>query len=97
METSGEEKALLIAKAARLEEKMLFVKAAEIYQKLGMNGEAAVAYEKGSAFDKAACLFASLGKEEDAARCRKKRDAASTGQTWQDMQSDFQKDSGNPY
>ena len=93
----GPEYASLVAKAARLEEKLLFVKAAEVYLKLGEKGKAAAAYEKGSAFDKAAGLFASLGKEEDATRCRKKRDAASTGQTWQDMQAEFQQDKGNPY
>ncbi|VVC00014.1 Uncharacterised protein [uncultured archaeon] len=91
------EKSAMAAKAARLEDKMLFVKAAELYAKLSMPEKAAAAYEKGSAFDKAAELFDRLGKKEDAARCRAKRDAASTGQTWQDMQSEFQKDSGNPY
>ena len=91
------ERTLLIAKAARLEEKMLFVKAAEVYLKLSEDGKAAEAYEKGSAFDRAAALFSKAGKDKDAARCRAKRDAASTGQTWQDVQSEFQKDSGNPY
>ena len=38
-----------------------------------------------------------LGKKDDAARCRKKRDADSTGGTWQDIQAEFQKDAGNPY
>ena len=92
-----EEKAKLLAKAKRLEEKLLYVKAADIYLKLGMNDEAASALEKGGAFDRAAELFAKAGKEEDAARCRAKRDAASTGQTWQDLQSEFQQDKGNPY
>ncbi len=91
------EKDALVAKAKRLEEKMLFVRAAEIYLKLEMKPEAAAAYEKGSAFEKAADLFAKLGKKEDAERCRKKRDAASTGTTWQDMQAEFQQDKGNPY
>jgi hypothetical protein len=91
------EKAALLAKAKRLEEKMLFVKAAEVYLKLEMGEQAASAYEKGSAFDKAADLFAKLGKNEDAERCRKKRDAAATGQTWQDLQKEFQQDKGNPY
>lgn len=91
------EKAALVAKAKRLEGKMLFVKAAEIYISLSMKEEAAAAYEKGSAFDKAAGIFDELGKAEDAARCRKLRDANSTGGTWQDLQSEFQKDAGNPY
>ena len=91
------EKQLLLAKAKRLEDKMLFVRAAETYLKLGMNTEAAGAYEKGSAFEKAAELFTKLGKKEDAGRCIKKRDAASTGTTWQDMQAEFQQDKGNPY
>ncbi len=91
------EKEKMLAKAARLEEKSLFVKAADIYLSFGMGDKAASAYEKGGAFDKAAVLFSKLGKEPDAIRCRAKRDAASTGQTWQDLQSEFQKDSGNPY
>jgi hypothetical protein len=90
------EKSELHAKAKRLEGKMLFVKAAEIYLALGMRLEAAEAYEKGSAFDKAVDHFVKLGKEEDAARCRKKRDENSTGGTWQDLQAEFQKDGGNP-
>ena len=93
----GPEKAALLAKAKRLEEKLLYVKAADAYLQLGMQPEAASALEKGGAFDKAAGLFSSIGRKEDAARCMAKRDAAATGQTWQDLQSEFQKDSGNPY
>jgi hypothetical protein len=91
------EKSGLLARAKRLEGKMLFVKAADIYVGLGMGQEAASAYEKGSAFDKAAEQFSKLGKMDDAARCRKKRDENSTGGTWQDLQAEFQKDAGNPY
>ncbi|MEM2138132.1 MAG: hypothetical protein QW568_03525 [Candidatus Anstonellaceae archaeon] len=91
------EKQALVAKAERLEKKMLFVKAADIYLKLEMWERAASAYEKASAFGKAADLFSKLGKNEDAERCRKKRDAAATGQTWQDLQAEFQQDKGNPY
>ncbi|MFA5929593.1 MAG: hypothetical protein WC861_01815 [Candidatus Micrarchaeia archaeon] len=91
------EKTRLLARAKRLEEKMLFVKAAEIYLSLSMEAEAAVAYERGSDYTRAAALFEKLGKGEDAARCRKSRDAASTGGTWQDIQAEFQKDAGNPY
>lgn len=92
-----EEKAKLLARAKRLEEKLLFVKASDAYLQLGMQSEAAFALEKGGAFDRAAELFSKIGKKEDAVRCRAKRDAASTGQTWQDLQSEFQHDSGNPY
>ena len=91
------QKAELIAKAKRLEGKMLYVKAAAVYLELGMGAEAAAAYEKCGDYGKAADLFVKLGKEADAARCRKKRDENSTGNTWQDMQADFQKDAGNPY
>ena len=91
------EKTGLLARAKRLEEKMLFVKAAEIYISFSMEAEAADAFEKGSDYSRAALLFDKLGKKEDAARCRKKRDAASTGGTWQDIQAEFQKDAGNPY
>lgn len=91
------EKQELAAKAKRLEGRQMFVKAAEIYAQLGMDGEAAKAYESAGAFDKAIALFEKMGKKEDAKRCRKKRDEASSGQTWQDMQADFQQDSGNPY
>ncbi|MFA6908101.1 MAG: hypothetical protein WC263_04725 [Candidatus Micrarchaeia archaeon] len=92
-----EEKQALLARARRLEGKMLFVKAAEIYLSLSMDAEAAAAFERGSDYSRAAALFEKLGKKEDAARCRKSRDAASTGGTWQDMQAEFQKDAGNPY
>ncbi len=91
------ERQALLAKARRLEEKMLFVKAAENYIKLEMKLEAAGAYEKGGAFDKAAGLFEKIGKRDDAERCKKKRDAASSGTTWQDLQAEFQQDKGNPY
>jgi hypothetical protein len=91
-----QEKAELMAKAKRLEGKALFVRAAEVYISLGMRLSAAEAYEKGSSFDKAVGQFVKLGREEDAARCRKKRDENSTGSTWQDLQAEFQKDAGNP-
>jgi len=93
----AEEKALLVAKAKRLEGKLLYVKAAEVHLLLGDEQSAAADYERGSDFGKAAALFEKMGKKDDAERCRKKRDEASTGQTWQDLQSEFQKDSGNPY
>jgi hypothetical protein len=92
-----EEKAKLLARARRLEEKMLFVKAAEAYLSLSMGAEAASAFERGGDYSRAAELFAKLGKEGDAARCRKKRDEGATGSTWQDLQAEFQKDAGNPY
>jgi hypothetical protein len=91
------EKAKLLARASRLEAKMLFVKAAEAYLSLSMEAEAAAAYEKGGDYSRAAGLFAKLGKEGDAARCRKKRDEGATGSTWQDLQAEFQQDKGNPY
>jgi len=91
------EKSKQLARAKRLEEKMLFVKAAEIYLSLSLESEAAEAFEKGSDYSRAASLFEKLGKADRAERCRKLRDAASTGGTWQDMQAEFQKDAGNPY
>lgn len=92
-----EEKQKLLDKAKRLEGKLLFVKAAEIYLSLGMEEDAAKALETAGAFDRAILIFTKLGKEEDTQRCKKKRDAAATGQTWQDAQADFQKEGGNPY
>jgi len=92
-----EEKQKLLARAARLEGKMLFVKAAEIYLSLALEKQAAQAFEKGSDYTRAAALFEKLGMKEDAARLRKMRDANSTGGTWQDIQAEFQKDAGNPY
>ena len=92
-----EEKQKLLARAKRLEEKMLFVKAAEIYVSLSMEKEAAIAYEKGSAFDKAEPIFLKLGKKADAERCKLKKEAAATGRSWLDMQAEFQQDAGNPY
>lgn len=91
------EKTQLLAKAKRLESRMLYVKAAEIYLPLAMEAEAASAYERGGAYDKASALFEKMGKKEDAARCRRLRDENSTGATWQDTQAEFQKDAGNPY
>ena len=90
------EKSSLLSKAKRLEGKMLFVKAAEIYLSLFMQAEAASALERGGAYDRAASLFEKMGKAEDATRCRRLRDAASTGSTWQDVQAEFQQDKGNP-
>lgn len=91
------EKAALVAKAKRLEEKQLYVKAAEIYASIGMGQEAAGAFEAAGSLGRAIALYEKLGKADDAARCRKKRDEASSGQTWQDLQAEFQKDRGNPY
>ena len=93
----GEEKEKLIARAQRLEGKMLFVKAADAYIAAGREREAASAFEKGSAFYKACALFKKLGMDADAKRCSEKRDAGSSGRSWQDEQADFQKDAGNPY
>ena len=91
------ERTELLAKAKRLEGKLLLVKAAETYLKIEMKPEAAAAYERGGAFEKAADLFAKLGKKEDADRCRKKLEAARSGRTWADEQAEFQQDKGNPY
>ena len=91
------EKQSLLAKAKRLEGKLLLVKAAETYLKLEMKPEAASAYERGGAFEKAADLFAALGKKEDAERCKSKLEAARSGRTWADEQAEFQQDKGNPY
>ena len=92
-----EEKQSLLLRAAVLEKKQLFVKAAEAYLKAGEEGKAAKAYEKGCAYDKAIALFEKMGDSEGAERCRKLRDAASGGGSWLDLQSEFQKDAGNPY
>ncbi len=91
------EKQAMLLRAAALEKRQLYVKAAELYLRAGEEGKAAGAYEEGCAYDKAIALFKKMGKEEDIARCGKKRDAASTGGSWLDMQSEFQKDAGNPY
>lgn len=91
------EKTAMLAKAARLEGKMLFVKAGDVYLALGMRDKAAEAYEKAGAYEKAIALFEKLGKKDDAARCRKKLEAARSGRTWADEQADFQQDKGNPY
>ena len=93
----GSEKEKLIARAKRLEEKMLYVKAAEVYLSLSMQPEAASAYEKGGDYSRASLLFEKLGKKDDALRCKKKRDDGASGGTWQDIQAEFQQDKGNPY
>lgn len=87
----------LLAKAQRLEGKKLFVKAAEVYRKIGMNDKAAAALEKGGAFEEAAELFEELGQKEDAARCRKKLEEEKSIPEWSDLQADFQADRGNPF
>ncbi len=86
------ERDALLQKALRLEGKKLFVKAAEVYKKIGMNDKAAKAYENGGAFEEAASLFDSLGLKEDAARCRKALDEAKNPKTWLDLQADFVSD-----
>lgn len=90
------ERGELLAKAKRLEGKLLFVKAGDIYLAIQMKEDAASAYERGSAFDKAIAVFRELGRPKDAKRCEEKRAAGSTGQTWQDLHSEFQRDNGNP-
>jgi tetratricopeptide (TPR) repeat protein len=82
----------LLAKAQRLEEKKLYVKAAEVYKKIGMNDKAAKAYEDGGAFEDAAALYEKLGQLDAAARCRKALEEAKNPQTWSDLQADFQAD-----
>ena len=87
----------LLAKAVRLEGKMLFVKAADVYLSLEMREKAAEAYEEAGAYDKAIALFEKLGKKGDADRCRSRQEAARSGRTWADEQAEFQQDKGNPY
>lgn len=91
------EKRELLAKAQRLEGKMLYVKAGDIYLQIGIREKAAAAYENGGAFDKAVMQFEKLGRKEDADRCKSKLDAARSGKTWADEQAEFQQDKGNPY
>ena len=81
-----------IAKAKRLAEKQLFVKAAQIYQKLGMEDEAAFNYETGGDYDMAIGIYHKLGKEEDVKRCEEKKNASAQTETWDDMHAKFQAD-----
>lgn len=90
-ETGMDEKEGL-AKAARLEAKSLYVKAAQIYEKLGHEEKAAAAYENGGDFEKAISIFEKLGKSDDAKRCRGKKEAAAQPETWDDLQAKFQAD-----
>lgn len=82
----------LEAKAARLEGKKLFVKAADIYLALGQKEKAASALEQGGAYEKAAELYDSLGMKEKAAACRKTLEAEKNPQTWSDLQAEFVSD-----
>ena len=82
----------LLAKAQRLEGKQLFVKAAEIYEKLGLKDKAAFALENGGAYEKAAVLYDGLGQKEKAAECRKKAEEEKNPQTWSDLQAEFVSD-----
>gem|GEM_PF-1075879 len=92
------EKKELAAKAKRLEKKQLFVKAAEIYLKVGDKEKAASAYESACDYKKAEAIFMELGCESDAARCRDKRiNSISDGSTWETLQKKYQDEAGNPY
>ena len=82
----------LLAKAVRLEGKELFVKAAEVYRKIGLEEKAASALEKGGAFEEAALLFEKIGQPQSAVRCRKSAEEAKSSQTWSDLQADFVSD-----
>lgn len=90
-------KTAIVEKARHLEGKQLFVKAAEAYLQAQMREEAAKAYESGGALLKAEELFGKIGKAEDAARCKKKREEEINQPTWADLQAEFQQDRGNPY
>ena len=91
-ESPSSTNAELLAKAQRLMDKQLFVKAAEIYQKLGMYDKAASAFESGGAWESAAALFDKLGKSDDAKRCRQKLEEEKSQTTWEDLQANFQTD-----
>lgn len=93
----AKDKEKLLARAEKLEAKLLFVKAAEIYLSLSMEQKAAVAFEKGGDYSKAAEIFEKLGFKSDAERCRRLRDSSASATTWYDLQAEFQKDKGNPY
>ncbi|MCL6088555.1 MAG: CLH domain-containing protein [Candidatus Marsarchaeota archaeon] len=92
MESAPSNQAELLAKAQRLEEKKLFVKAAEVYKKIGQEDKAAKAYEDGGAFEEAAGLYEKLGQKEKAEACRKKLEESKNPQTWSDLQADFVSD-----
>ncbi len=87
----------LIAKAKRLESKLLYVKAALIYAKLGMDKEAGFAYETASDYAKAIGHFKKANCKEDVKRCEEKISGTNNGKTWQDLQKEFQVEAGNPY
>jgi len=82
----------LIAKAARLEGKKLYVKAAEVYKALGQLDKAANALELGGAHEPAAELYDKLGEKEKAAACRKRLEEEKNPQTWSDLQAEFVSD-----
>ena len=92
MESAPSNPAELLAKARRLEEKKLFVKAAEVYKKIGQDDKAASALESGGAFEEAATIFDSLDRKDDVARCRKKLEEAKNPKTWSDLQTEFVSD-----
>jgi len=97
MGITNAEKQELLAKAQRLEKKQLYVKAAEIYAKIGDEEKAAHTYETACDFRKAEALFIKLEKTDDAKRCHKKRiGAISDGSTWDDMHKKYQDEAGNP-
>ncbi|MFA5105552.1 MAG: hypothetical protein WC506_01190 [Candidatus Micrarchaeia archaeon] len=87
----------LIAKAKRLESKLLYAKSGDIYAKLGMDKEAGQAYETAGDLKRAIEYFKKAGCGEDVKRCEQNLKEKASGKTWQDLQKEFQDEAGNPY
>lgn len=87
----------LILRAERLEKKGNQIKAAQLYLEAGLKEKAAAAFENGLDYPRAQKLYEELGKAEDAERCKKKNERINSFGSFEEEQSKFQQDFGNPY
>ncbi len=93
----AEESVDLVAKAESLERKGKFAKAADYFIKAGFPERAAATYEKGCDYKKAQELYLEAGKSDDAERCGEKLRKSQKYESFEEEQSKFQQDFGNPY
>ena len=87
----------LVAKAELLEKKGKYAKAADYFLKAELPARAAASYEKGCDYKRAQEIYLDAGKEEDAKRCEEKLRKAKKDESFDDEQSKFQQEFGNPY
>jgi hypothetical protein len=87
----------LAEQAAKLEKKGKYAKAADLYIKAEMPAKAAKAYEQGCDYSKAELLYEEAGDSANAQKMREKKRKTSAYDSFEDEQSKFQQEFGNPY